>query len=100
MSEEKVLTKGQIIEYIAGRLGIKKADAREFFDDLAVYAVQEVRRSGQFSLPGFGKLVLSHRKARIGRNPQTGEPIEIEAKTTVKFRLAKPIREAVLSDQR
>ena len=99
MSEERALTKGQIIEYVAGRLGIKKVEARMFLDDLAAYAAQEVRRSGQFSLPGFGKLVLSHRKARIGRNPQTGEPIEIKARTTVKFRLAKSIKDAVLPDQ-
>jgi DNA-binding protein HU-beta len=47
-------------------------------------------------LPGFGKLVLANRKARMGRNPQTGEPIKIPAKRVVKLRLAKGLKDAVL----
>lgn len=97
MSKEKAMSKGQFIEYVADRLGIKKAQARIFFDDLAALAAREVKRTGQFNLPGFGKLVLSHRKARVGRHPQTGAPIEIKAKTVLKFRLAKAMKEAALS---
>ena len=52
--------------------------------------------SGAFVLPGFGKLVLANRKARIGRNPQTGEPIKIPAKRVCKFRLAKSLKDTVL----
>ncbi|MDQ3252647.1 MAG: HU family DNA-binding protein, partial [Acidobacteriota bacterium] len=52
--------------------------------------------SGEFSLPGFGKLVLSERKAREGRNPQTGDPIQIPAKTTLKFRVSKGMKDTVV----
>jgi DNA-binding protein HU-beta len=47
-------------------------------------------------VPGFGKLVLANRKARIGRNPQTGEPLKIPAKRVCKFRLAKSLKDTVL----
>ena len=97
MSEEKPMSRTQLIEYVAERLGVKKAQAKELLDDLASLAAREVRRAGQFTLPGFGKIVLSQRKARTGRHPQTGEPIEIPAKTSVKFRVAKAMKDSVLS---
>jgi len=77
-------------------MGVKKADARKFFDDLASLAAKEVSRSGEFVLPGVGKLVLAKRKARMGRNPQTGEPLKIPAKTVLKFRIAKSMKDTVL----
>ena len=64
-----------------------------FYDMLAS---REAKKSGAFVLPGFGKLVLANRKARIGRNPQTGEPIKIPAKRVCKFRLAKSLKDTVL----
>jgi DNA-binding protein HU-beta len=63
---------------------------------LANLASNEVKTNGEFVLPGFGKLVLSERKAREGRNPQTGETIQIPAKTTLKFRLGKSIKDTVV----
>jgi len=54
--------------------------------------VKETKKNGVFVVPGLGRLVKAHRKARIGRNPQTGEPIQIKAKTVVKFRVAKAAR--------
>ena len=70
--------------------------SERFFDQLAELASNEVKENGEFALPGFGKLVLSERKAREGRNPQTGETIQIPAKTTLKFRLGKSIKDTVV----
>ncbi len=58
-------------------------------------ATKEVKKNGEFTIPGFGKLVKAKRKAREGRNPATGEPIKIPAKTTVKFRIGKAMKDAV-----
>ena len=59
------------------------------YGDLADTAIKETKKNGVFVVPGLGRLVKAHRKARVGRNPQTGEPIQIKAKTVVKFRVAK-----------
>lgn len=96
MAEKKPLSKAQLVDHIATGLGVKKADARKHLEDLAALAAKEVKRSGQFVLPGVGKLVLAKRKARMGRNPQTGEPLKIPAKTVLKFRIAKSMKDAVL----
>jgi len=96
MPEKKPMSKAQLVDHVATGLGVKKADARKFLEDLAALAAKEVKRSGQFVLPGVGKLVLAKRKARMGRNPQTGAPIKIPAKTVLKFRIAKSIKDAVL----
>jgi DNA-binding protein HU-beta len=89
------MTKSQITEHMAGRSGITKKAAVQFLDDLASLAYKEAKNS--FTLPGLGKLVLRNRKARMGRNPQTGEPIKIAAKRVVKFRVAKACKDAVLA---
>jgi DNA-binding protein HU-beta len=91
----KAMTKSQITEHMAGRSGITKKAAVQFLDDLASLAYKEAKNS--FTLPGLGKLVLRNRKARMGRNPQTGEPIKIAAKRVVKFRVAKACKDAVLA---
>ena len=72
-----------------------KAAANQVLDLVAETAVAETKKNGQFVIPGIGKLVKSQRKARIGRNPQTGEAIQIPAKTVVKFRVAKACKDAV-----
>ena len=74
---------------------MKKADVKGMFDSLAALAASEVKKNGEFTVPGFGKLVKATRKAREGRNPATGETIKIPAKTTVKFRLGKAMKDAV-----
>jgi DNA-binding protein HU-beta len=74
---------------------MKKADAKEFFNTLAALATSEVKKNGEFTLPGFGKLVKATRKAREGRNPATGDTIKIPAKTTVKFRLGKAMKDSI-----
>jgi DNA-binding protein HU-beta len=90
----KSMTKSQITEHLAGKAGITKKAATQFLDDLAMLAHREAKNS--FTLPGLGKLVLMNRKARMGRNPQTGEAIKIPAKRVVKFRVAKACKDAVL----
>lgn len=95
MATTKRLTQTEIVNQLAEKSGIKKADVKGMFDALAELAASEVKQNGEFTLPGFGKLVKATRKAREGRNPATGEPIKIAAKTTVKFRLGKSMKDAV-----
>ena len=90
----KAMTKSQIADYIAKKADLKKKVAVQILEDIAALAYKEAKNS--FTLPGLGKLVLVNRKARMGRNPQTGEAIKIPAKKVVKFRVAKACKEAVL----
>ena len=90
------MTQSEVFNHFAEKTGLKRAQVKEFFDELATLASSEVKDNGEFALPGFGKLVLSERKAREGRNPQTGETIQIPAKTTLKFRLGKSIKDTVV----
>lgn len=89
------MTQTEIVSELAEKAGLKKADVKGVFDALAALASSEVKKNGEFTLPGFGKLVKATRKAREGRNPATGKPIKIPAKTTVKFRLGKAMKDAV-----
>lgn len=89
------LTQTEIVNSLAESTGLKKTEVKGFFDALADLATEEVKKNGEFTLPGFGKLVKATRKAREGRNPATGKPIKIPAKTTVKFRLGKAMKDAV-----
>ncbi len=90
----KALTKAQIIDKIATRSGFTKKDVTGLLEELANLAYKESKNG--FTLPGLGKLVLVNRKARMGRNPQTGEAIKIPAKRVVKFRVAKAAKDAIL----
>ena len=92
----KPMTKSQLASQIAENAGITKKAANDILDDLASVAYREAKRSGQFTVPGLGKLVLVNRKARMGRNPSTGESIRIPAKRVVKFRVAKAAKDAIL----
>ena len=94
---KKPMTKGQIVGYQADKLELPKKTVSSFFDEQAALAASETKKAGAFVLPGIGKLVLSKRKARTGRNPATGEEIKIPAKTVVKMRIAKAFKEAVIS---
>lgn len=92
----KRMSQSEVINHFATKFEMKRADAKEIFNELGALATREVRKNGEFALPGFGKLVLAQRKAREGRNPATGETIQIPAKTTLKFRLGKAIKDAVV----
>ena len=90
----KALTKSQIAEEIATKAGITKKAGAEILEHLAELAYKNAKNT--FTLPGLGKLVLVNRKARLGRNPATGETIKIAAKRVVKFRVAKAAKDAIL----
>ncbi len=90
----KSMTKSQLAEYMANKTGLTKKAGVQLLDDFAAIAYKEAKNT--FTLPGIGKLVLANRKARIGRNPQTGEAIKIPAKRVVKFRVAKAAKDAIL----
>jgi DNA-binding protein HU-beta len=92
----KRMTQSEVFNHFAEKSGMKRAQVKEFFDELYNLASSEVKSNGEFVLPGFGKLVKSERKAREGRNPATGETIQIPAKTTLKFRVGKGMKDSVL----
>jgi DNA-binding protein HU-beta len=89
------MTKSQVIRHLAEKLESNNKTAAAFLEQLVDLAVKEAKKNGVFVLPGLGRLKKVHRKARMGRNPQTGEPIKIAAKTTAKFYLAKATKEAI-----
>jgi len=90
------MTKSALMQALADKSGMSKKDVISFMDNLVALAYSEVMNSGEFVIPGLGKLVKVHRKAREGRNPATGETIQIPAKTVVKFRVAKAAKDTVL----
>lgn len=96
MADARRMGKSELFAHFADRFEMKRAQAREFFDELAVLAEKELKRSGEFVLPGMVKLVVQKRKARMGRNPATGEAIKIAAKTVVKAKVVKQLKDAVL----
>jgi DNA-binding protein HU-beta len=91
----KSMSKSQVAAHLASKFELKKKTAVGILEELAELSYREAKNS--FTLPGIGKLVLVNRKARLGRNPATGEQIQIPAKTVVKFRVAKAAKEAVLN---
>ena len=91
----KGMTKTQLIRFMAEELELTNKQSATFFTTLAETAVKETKKNGEFTIPGVGKLVKAERKARIGRNPQTGEAIKIKAKTVVKFRIAKAAKDTI-----
>ena len=90
----KAMSKSAVASALAERLDVPKKQAALFMEELAGLAYKEAKNS--FTLAGLGKLVLVNRKARMGRNPATGEAIKIPAKKVVKFRVAKACKDAIL----
>ncbi|MEI6393736.1 MAG: HU family DNA-binding protein [Verrucomicrobiota bacterium] len=90
----KALSKSQIAAALAEQNQITRKQAVEILDSIAQLAYQQAKNT--FTLPGLGKLVLVNRAARLGRNPATGEQIQIPAKRVVKFRIAKAAKDAIL----
>ncbi len=93
---KKPMTKSQLVSHFSITFEISKKMASAILDEVAALAVSETKKTGSFTVPGIGKLVLAKRKARIGRNPATGEEIKIPAKTVVKMRIAKAAKEAIV----
>jgi DNA-binding protein HU-beta len=90
----KSLSKSQVASAMAEKTGITKKQSVQFLDELAQLAYKNAKNT--FTLPGLGKLKLKNRAARLGRNPATGEQIQIPAKRVVKFQVAKAAKDAIL----
>jgi len=93
---KKPMTKAQIVTHFAKKFEISKKVSATVLEEMAALAISETKKNGVFVLPGIGKLVISKRKARKGRNPATGEEIKIPAKTVVKMRVAKACKDAIV----
>ncbi|MGI8640673.1 MAG: HU family DNA-binding protein [Pyrinomonadaceae bacterium] len=91
----KKLTQAATISHLAEETGLRIVDVKRLFVELTQLAEIEVKKNGEFKIPGFGKLVKTTRKAREGRNPATGTTIRIPAKTNLTFVLAKTMKAAV-----
>ena len=96
----KLMTKAASVTHLADKTGLTKKQVSAFLDEIHALAVKEAKKNGAFVLSGIGKVVLSNRKARMGRNPQTGEPIKIAAKRVVRIRAAKVLKDAVLGGKK
>lgn len=90
------MTQSEVINHFTEKIGLKRAQIKELFEEFSKLAAREVRANGEFVVPGLGKLVKSERKAREGRNPSTGETIQIPARTTLKFRISKAMKDSAL----
>ena len=92
----KGMSKSEVIKTLAEKCDTDRKSAAAFLEQLVSLVVRETKKTGELLIPGLGKAVKAHRKARMGRNPATGEAIKIPAKTVVKFRLAKAFKDAVI----
>ena len=90
------MTQSQLVKELAEAVATSGKVAKAFVENYAAIAVRETKKSGVFVLPGIGRLVRVDRKARMGRNPATGETIKIPAKKVVKFRVAKSVKETIV----
>ena len=75
MDEARKMGKSELFSHFAERFDMKRTQSREFFDELAALCEKELKRTGEFVIPGMVKLVLKKSNARTGRNPATGQPI-------------------------
>jgi DNA-binding protein HU-beta len=90
------MTQSQIVQSLADKCQVPKKVAKALVDALTQTAITEVKKNGMFVVPGLGRLVKVERKARMGRNPATGQAIKIPAKKVVKFRVAKAAKDAIV----
>jgi len=97
MPDARRMGKTELFSHFSEKFGIKRTDVRDFFDALQALSEAELQRAGEFVLPGMVKFVVQNRPARMGRNPSTGAQIPIAAKTVVKARIAKPLKDSVLT---
>ena len=90
------MTKTQLVEALAKEAGLEKKQTKLFLEGLTNVVEKTLKKGGDIPLTGLGKFKVLNRKARMGRNPQTGEPIKIPAKRVCKFRIAKSLKDMVL----
>jgi DNA-binding protein HU-beta len=89
------MTKAELIAEVAKSAGLTKADSERALNAFLTIAKSSIRKEGRLPLAGFGTFVVVNRKARTGRNPQTGQPIQIRASRVVRFRTGKELRESI-----
>jgi len=92
------MSQSELLDYFADKTGMSRATVKDLFAELYSLASREIMSSGEFILPGLGKFVKAERKERQGRNPATGEIIQIPAKTTLKFRVGKNVKRTAFGD--
>ncbi len=90
------MTQSQIVKTLADKCQVTKKISQQMLAALSQTAIAEVKKNGLFVVPGLGRLVRVERKARMGRNPATGQSIQIPAKKVVKFRVAKAAKDAIV----
>ena len=89
------MTKAELIAEMAKKSGLTKADSENALNSFIDVAKKNLKKEGKLALAGFGSFAVTKRKARKGRNPQTGEPMKIKASKTVKFRAGKALKEKI-----
>jgi DNA-binding protein HU-beta len=91
IKEERSMTKAELIAALAKDAGVTKAQAAKLLDSYFNNVTKELKKSGRIGIVGFGTFAVAKRKARIGRNPQTGAKIQIKAKKVIKFKAGKEL---------
>lgn len=94
-SKGEKMNKSELVEAIAHGSGVTKADANRVLDTFMRTIIDTLTKGGEIVLPGFGSFSTGNRSARTGRNPQTGQTIQIKASRVAKFRAGKTLKEAV-----
>jgi DNA-binding protein HU-beta len=89
------MTKSDLIERLAGKADMTRPRAEELLDFLLNDVTEALKKGEKVNISGFGTFTVSNRKARTGRNPKTGEPIEIPASRSAKFKAGKTLKEAL-----
>jgi DNA-binding protein HU-beta len=89
------MTKSDLIERLAGKADVTRPRAEELLDFLLNDVTEALKKGEKVNISGFGTFTVSNRKARTGRNPKTGEPIEIPASRSAKFKAGKTLKEAL-----
>lgn len=94
MAAGKPMTKAEIVDHLAKKVGTTKKQANDFLNEFVELSYKQAKKD--FTIPGLGKISVGKRKARMGRNPQTGESIKIPASKVLKFKFAKAAKDAVV----
>jgi len=90
------MTQSQVSSHLADKVGINKKQAKAALEELSGLIVRELKREGALRLAGLGVFRKRKSKARMGRNPATGQPIKIPARTRLRFTVSKVLKDAVL----
>lgn len=93
------MTQSQVAAHLAEKIGITKKQAKSSLEELTSLVVRQLKKEGSLRLAGLGIFRKRKTKARVGRNPATGEPINIPARTRLRFTPAKSLKDSVLGSR-